>query len=75
MARLWNTAHEARQEAGAALVLAEARLRRGELSTVEELIAEVRALEDRWGADTLFGGSSDLAERFDAVVSAWRESL
>jgi hypothetical protein len=75
MARLWSTAHEARQEAESVLLLAEARLRRGELSAVEELVEEVRALETTWGAETLFGGSSDLAERFDAVVSAWKESL
>jgi hypothetical protein len=75
MSRLFTTAAQARQESHDLLVLAEARLRRGEINAVEELIEEVRSLEDQFGAETLFGGSSDLADRFDCVVSAWRESL
>jgi hypothetical protein len=73
--RLWLTTSQARQEAQALVLLAECRLRRGEVSEVEELVEEFRALEDEFGAATLFGGSSDLADRFDCVVAAWRESL
>lgn len=73
--RLFMTAPQAVREAEALVLLAEARLRRAEISAVEELVEEFRTLEDRFGADTLFGGSSDLADRFDCVVSAWRESL
>lgn len=72
--RLFMTTAEALQEVGALLDLAEVALRRGEVSVVGDLVSDIRELEDRFGADTVFGAHTDRADRFDAVVAAWKES-